>query len=236
MRVADTMTTVSDALQDTLDQLEALYGSDGEITGVETGYVDLDSLLLGLQPSNLIVVAARPGAGKCVAWDTPIVDARTGDVRTAAEMHRLGTAGSDVSVLALDDDWQLRDVAPSAFVDDGIKPVYRVRTRTGREIRTTSTHPFLTPAGWLPLEEIAVGSRIAVPRDDPGVRRRRAARRGGLAARAAPRRWRHRDRDDSADRVDRSAPRGRPLLARRSASAWVRWSISAGPTVWRARP
>src|SRR3546814_15558694 len=67
------------------DQPEALYGSDGEITGVETGYVDLDSLLLGLQPSNLVVVAARPGAGKCVAWDTPIVDARTGDVRTAAE-------------------------------------------------------------------------------------------------------------------------------------------------------
>jgi replicative DNA helicase len=58
------MTGVSDALQDTLDQLEALYGSDGEITGVETGYVDLDSMLLGLQPSNLLVVAARPGAGK----------------------------------------------------------------------------------------------------------------------------------------------------------------------------
>ena len=166
-RVADTMTGVSDALQDTLDQLEALYGSDGEITGVETGYVDLDSLLLGLQPSNLVVVAARPGAGKCVAWDTPIVDARTGDLRTAAEMHRLGTAGSEVSVLALDDHWRLHDVAPSAFVDDGMKPVYRVRTRSGREIRTTSTHPFLTPTGWLPLGEIAVGSRIAVPRTIP---------------------------------------------------------------------
>jgi replicative DNA helicase len=33
-RVSDSMTGVSDALQDTLDQLEALYGSDGEITGV----------------------------------------------------------------------------------------------------------------------------------------------------------------------------------------------------------
>jgi replicative DNA helicase len=66
-RVSDSMTGVSDALQDTLDQLEALYGSDGEITGVETGYVDLDSMLLGLQPSNLIVVAARPGAGK-TSW------------------------------------------------------------------------------------------------------------------------------------------------------------------------
>ncbi len=63
-RVSDSMVKVSDALQDTLDQLEALYDSTGDITGVPTGYTDLDHLLLGLQPSNLVVVAARPGAGK----------------------------------------------------------------------------------------------------------------------------------------------------------------------------
>ena len=63
-RVSDSMVGVSDALQSTLDQLETLYGSQGEITGVQTGYTDLDSLLLGLQPSNLLVLAARPGAGK----------------------------------------------------------------------------------------------------------------------------------------------------------------------------
>jgi replicative DNA helicase len=63
-RVSESMVKVSDALQETLDQLEALYDSTGDITGVPTGYNDLDHLLLGLQPSNLIVVAARPGAGK----------------------------------------------------------------------------------------------------------------------------------------------------------------------------
>ena len=34
--------------------------------------------------------------GKCVAFDTPIVDPATGDLRTAAELHRAGTAGDDV--------------------------------------------------------------------------------------------------------------------------------------------
>ncbi|MSO17625.1 MAG: replicative DNA helicase [Actinobacteria bacterium] len=63
-RVTDSMTNVHDALQMTLDQLESLFGSDGEITGARTGYTELDNMLLGLQPSNLIVVAARPGAGK----------------------------------------------------------------------------------------------------------------------------------------------------------------------------
>jgi replicative DNA helicase len=63
-RVSESMVGVSSALQDTLDQLESLYGREGEITGVETGYTDLDNLLLGLQPSNLVVVAGRPGTGK----------------------------------------------------------------------------------------------------------------------------------------------------------------------------
>ncbi|HSO96089.1 MAG TPA: replicative DNA helicase [Acidimicrobiia bacterium] len=63
-RVSESMVKVSDALQETLDQLEALYDSSGDITGVPTGYTGLDHQLLGLQPSNLIVVAARPGAGK----------------------------------------------------------------------------------------------------------------------------------------------------------------------------
>ncbi|HEX6311071.1 MAG TPA: replicative DNA helicase [Acidimicrobiia bacterium] len=63
-RVAESLTGISDALQTTLDQLESMYGRDGDITGVPTGYVDLDDLLLGLQPSNLVIVAARPGMGK----------------------------------------------------------------------------------------------------------------------------------------------------------------------------
>jgi len=51
-------------LQDSLAHLEALFDHDGRITGVPTGFRDLDEILLGWQPSNLIVVAARPGQGK----------------------------------------------------------------------------------------------------------------------------------------------------------------------------
>jgi len=51
-------------LQDSLAHLEALFESDGQTTGIPTGYRDLDELLLGWQPSNLVVVAARPGQGK----------------------------------------------------------------------------------------------------------------------------------------------------------------------------
>src|SRR5579872_33006 len=51
-------------LQDSLAHLEALFDHAGATTGVPTGFRDLDELLLGWQPSNLIVLAARPGQGK----------------------------------------------------------------------------------------------------------------------------------------------------------------------------
>ena len=75
-RVTDSTSKIEDLLGLNLDRLEQLYGRGDAITGVPTGYVDLDELLSGLQPSNLVVVGARPAMGKCVAWDTPIVDPR----------------------------------------------------------------------------------------------------------------------------------------------------------------
>lgn len=63
-RVTDTLKPLRELLSDSLDRLEALYGRGESITGVPTGYVDLDERLSGLQPSNLMIVGARPAMGK----------------------------------------------------------------------------------------------------------------------------------------------------------------------------
>jgi replicative DNA helicase len=63
-RVTDTTAQIRDLLAANLDRLEQLYERGDAVTGVPTGYVDLDELLSGLQPSNLVVVGARPAAGK----------------------------------------------------------------------------------------------------------------------------------------------------------------------------
>jgi replicative DNA helicase len=63
-RVSESLVGLAASLQLTLDQLESMYGRDDHITGMPTGYHDLDEILLGLQPSNLVVIAARPGQGK----------------------------------------------------------------------------------------------------------------------------------------------------------------------------
>jgi replicative DNA helicase len=63
-RVTDTTQKLSSLLSDNLDRLEALYEWGDAITGTPTGYLDLDHLLSGLQPSSLVVVGARPAMGK----------------------------------------------------------------------------------------------------------------------------------------------------------------------------
>ena len=47
-----------------IDEIEAASGSDGQMTGVPTGFTELDELTNGLHPGQLIIVAARPAIGK----------------------------------------------------------------------------------------------------------------------------------------------------------------------------
>ncbi len=56
--------SITQALQEYYARIEYLYEHQGEPCGVPTGFIDLDKLLGGLQKSDLIVVAARPGLGK----------------------------------------------------------------------------------------------------------------------------------------------------------------------------
>jgi replicative DNA helicase len=63
-RVSESMIGMYDALTRTIDQLEARYAEESDVVGVRTGFADIDSLLMGLQPSTLVVLAARPAMGK----------------------------------------------------------------------------------------------------------------------------------------------------------------------------
>ena len=51
-------------LGESFDRLDELHKDKGKIRGVPTGYKDLDNVLAGLQPSDLVILAARPSMGK----------------------------------------------------------------------------------------------------------------------------------------------------------------------------
>jgi replicative DNA helicase len=63
-RTTDSIKPVRVLLEQSLTHLEALFGRGETITGVPTGYTDVDEHLAGLQRSNLVIVGARPSMGK----------------------------------------------------------------------------------------------------------------------------------------------------------------------------
>lgn len=72
-------------------QLEEMSGKEEGLTGVPTGFVNLDKLTSGWQPSDLIIIAARPGMGKCLAKGTKVLlyDGRLMEVERIKEGDQL---------------------------------------------------------------------------------------------------------------------------------------------------
>jgi replicative DNA helicase len=55
---------IKDSLAASFDRIDELHKRGSGYRGIKSGFVDLDNLLSGMQPSNLIILAARPGQGK----------------------------------------------------------------------------------------------------------------------------------------------------------------------------
>ncbi len=130
--------------------------------GLTSDFSDLDGMTSGFQRSDLIIIAGRPSMGKCLAFDSQIV-LSDGSIATIEQLYHQQQA----EILTLNNNWKFSLTKPSAYIDDGIKPVFKVTTRLGRSIETTITHPYLTLDGWKQLSALQVGEKIAVPRMIP---------------------------------------------------------------------
>jgi replicative DNA helicase len=63
-RTGSGFVALKDVLGETIDRLDMLHENQGQLTGVATGYADLDRMTAGLQPGDLVIVAGRPSMGK----------------------------------------------------------------------------------------------------------------------------------------------------------------------------
>lgn len=100
----------------------------------------------------------------CLTAATRILRADTGAEVTFGELM---CTGERPLVWSLDE--QLRMVArPMTNVfPSGHKEVFRLRLDSGREVEATGNHPFMKSEGWIPLEQLRIGDRVAVPRRVP---------------------------------------------------------------------
>jgi replicative DNA helicase len=101
----------------------------------------------------------------CLTADTKVLRADTGAETTLGELHASGTR--DVPVWSLDDSLRYVRRHLTHVFPTGVKPVFRVTLASGRTVRATANHPFLTYDGWCSLEGLRSGSRVAVPRHVP---------------------------------------------------------------------
>ncbi|NLP46099.1 MAG: replicative DNA helicase [Epulopiscium sp.] len=63
-RRTDDFVPIREVLVEAFEKIEAIYHNQGRVTGIPTGFLDLDYRTAGLQPSDLVLIAARPSMGK----------------------------------------------------------------------------------------------------------------------------------------------------------------------------
>jgi replicative DNA helicase len=102
----------------------------------------------------------------CLTADTRILRADTGAETTMGELHASGAR--DVPVWALDDSLRYVRRHLTHVFPTGRRQVYAVTMASGKTVRATANHPFLTYEGWRPIGELEPGDRLAVPRHVPG--------------------------------------------------------------------
>ena len=97
----------------------------------------------------------------CLAGDTPVYlpyEGRSVPIRSLAAAER-------PAIACLDQDSGKLTVAPVARAFcTGMKTVFELRTLSGRSVRATANHRFLTATGWMRIDELTVGDPIAAPR------------------------------------------------------------------------
>ncbi len=159
-RVREGFVALKDLLKPAFEHIQHLFERKVLVTGVDTGYDDLNKMTAGLQNSDLVILAGRPSMGKCLTAGTLIDDPDTGERVTIERYVRERRP----RVFGVNRHGRVRKTAVGAWIDSGVKPAFRVRTRLGREVEVTGHHPFLTTGGWRPLHDLAIGARIGVPR------------------------------------------------------------------------
>jgi replicative DNA helicase len=122
-RTSEDYVILEQLLHGTLDEIESIGNRGGVMTGVPTGFVDLDALLNGLHPGQLIVVAARPGVGKSTLG---LDFARSCSIKhqLASVIFSLEMSKSEITMRLLSAEWQrmvrrMGEIASAPlFIDD----------------------------------------------------------------------------------------------------------------------
>jgi len=101
----------------------------------------------------------------CLTAETRVLRADTGAEMSMGEL--LVSGETDVPVWSLDESLRYVRRHLTHVFSTGTRPVFRLTLSSGKQVRATENHPFLTYAGWRALGDLRTGDRLAVPRHVP---------------------------------------------------------------------
>ncbi|MBN2479504.1 MAG: replicative DNA helicase [Parachlamydiales bacterium] len=101
----------------------------------------------------------------CLAGDTQIKDANTGKIYTIKELAERKTQ-MPIEVYGIDKDLKIKKRKMIKAFFSGRKTVYLLTTKTKRQIKASSNHPFLKKDSWTALEELNVKDTIAISNNE----------------------------------------------------------------------
>ncbi len=111
-----------------LDRVEEMSANPNDITGVPTGFYDLDRMTSGFQSGDLVILAARPSMGKAQPLDSL--------VRTRAGWSRMGDLEVGDALASVDG----KPSIVTGLFPQGDKPVFRVSFSDGRSTESCAEH------------------------------------------------------------------------------------------------
>jgi replicative DNA helicase len=101
----------------------------------------------------------------CLTADARVLRADTGAEVTMGEL--LASGERNIPVWTIDDSFRLVEGTMTHVFPSGEKEVFEMRLASGRSIKASANHPFLTLDGWRRLDQLSAGTRLAVPRRVP---------------------------------------------------------------------
>ena len=96
--------------------------------------------------------------GKCLPGHVRIYDPNTGERVRVDELYKRGKA----HIVTMTEDYKLSPHFTNEILDNGIKEVFRVTTKTGRHMDATGNHPLFTAKGWVAIDNLKPGDRVAL--------------------------------------------------------------------------
>jgi intein/homing endonuclease len=128
------------------------YVTMGETTSLA------NKVYMDIAKAHVVFIVGKRGSGKCLEENT-LITLSDGTVLPIKDLE-----SDSRDVFSLNSDLKIQQATKTNFYKRQASKLINLKLRSGKELKLTPEHPLFTVKGWLPVDKLHIGSRIATPR------------------------------------------------------------------------